>query len=97
MQAIRKITKNDTERSTLLRDIGVQLHCAEQAGEISPEFRADAITIINRMHTKLVLKTGILDRMRQARYDRRNPNYIPRITHAVIAFIVIICVFTIAN
>lgn len=71
MRALRRVTDADLRHSNTIYQLAIQTHMAHQAGEIDEEMRTALMNVFQRVHTGICVRTGIVDRQRQARYNKR--------------------------
>lgn len=71
MKALRRVTKEDIHDSNFLADAMVQTWMAKEAGEISTDVAQGLIKVFYRMHTGVMVRSGIIARRKQARFNER--------------------------
>lgn len=71
VNALRRLTRTDMRESDLMSQMQMQTHFAHQAGEISDEMHESMLLILQRCHAGLAIRTGVLDRARMRRFERR--------------------------
>ena len=75
MKALRRVTKADEQLSDLLKQMTIQTYMGAKAGTIDPEVADSIMEITQRMHIGLVIRTGIIDRIKQKRFNKRHPMF----------------------
>jgi hypothetical protein len=75
MKALRRVTRADEQLSDLLKQMTIQTYMGAKAGTIDPKIADSIMEITQRMHAGLVIRTGIIDRIKQKRFNARHPMF----------------------
>jgi len=71
-RALRRATSADVRESDLILQLCLQTKMALDTGQVSQEIAKAVLDIMTRTHTNLLIRSGVLDRKRQRRYNARH-------------------------
>lgn len=71
MRALRRVTKQAMNDSNFIVDAYLQTWMAKEAGEIPADMAQAMIKVFYRMHTGVMVRSGVIARRKQACFNKR--------------------------